>query len=48
MSYVDVCDAQYLYVYVVKEKEMGVCQVWQLILCEYKKDKGRSKGLIKG
>jgi len=28
-----VCDANYVYVHMVEEKALGVCQVWKLIRC---------------
>ena len=30
-----VCDAHYVYVYMVEEKALGVCRVWQSIRCAY-------------
>ena len=30
-----VCDAHYVYVHLVEEKALGVCQVWKPILCVY-------------
>lgn len=41
-----VFDVDYVYAYVVHEKEMGVFQVWQPIPCAYGKEKGKSEGLI--
>ena len=34
-----VCDAHYVYVYMVEENALGVCQVWKLIQCAYIKEK---------
>jgi len=31
-----VCHAHYVYVHLVEDKELGVCQVWQLIQSAYR------------
>jgi len=31
-----VCDAHYVYVYMVEEKTLGVCRVWQSIWTAYR------------
>jgi len=36
-----VCDAHYVYVHMIEERALGVCQVWKLE-CVHNKDKGRS------
>ena len=43
-----VCDAHYVYVHMVEEKAMGVCQMWQPIQSAYKiKTKVEAKDWLK-